>query len=214
METRLLGQIRLLKVYAAAMTVALAVLCLSAFTPSAQKQKFKEIDAERINIVDAHGSRQLVISNRDRFPEPLANAKELKGMRSVRPGGLVFYDAKGENEAGGLATFQTESGKNSLIAFDYATTEAIGFSRFESDDGKKYSAGFEVLDPPPPGTTIEEAAAKRRTRIAIQNENKDAQIILADADGKERIKLKVAADGAASVQILDHDGKVLFTAPK
>ena len=89
METRLLSQIRLLKVYAAAMTVALAVLCLSAFTPSAQKQKFKEIDAERINIVDAHGRRQLVIANKDRFPDPVVNGQELKGMRSVRPAGLV-----------------------------------------------------------------------------------------------------------------------------
>jgi hypothetical protein len=214
MESKILGQVRLLKFYAAAMTVAFAVLCLTALTPSAQKQKFQELDVERINIVDTHGTRQLVISNKDRFPEPVANGRELKGMRSIRPAGLVFYDTKGENEAGGLATFQTESGKNSLIAFDYATAEAIGFSRFESDDGKKYSAGFEVLDPPPPGTTIEEAGAKHRTRIAIQNENKDAQITLADADGKVRIKLKVAADGSANIQILDHDGKVVFTAPK
>ena len=213
MESEILSQLRLLKIYAAAMTIVFAVLCLTALAPSTHKQKFGEIDAERINIVDANGSPQLIISNKDRFPEPVANGRELKGMRSVRPAGLVFYDAKG-NEAGGLATFQMEKGKNSLIAFDYATAEAIGFSRFESDDGKTHSAGFEVLDPPPPGATIEEAGAKHRTRIAIQNENKDAQIRLADVDGKERIKLKVAADGSASIQILDHDGKVLFAAPK
>jgi hypothetical protein len=213
MESKILSQIRLLKLYTAAMTVAFAVLCLTAFTRSAQKQKFEEIDAERINIVDAHGTRQLVMANKDRFPEPILNGQELKGMRSIRPAGLVFYDAKG-SETGGLAMFQAESGKNSVMAFDYAAAEAIGFSRFESDDGKKYSAGFEVLDPPPPGTTIEEAGAKHRMRIAIQNENKDAQIKLADADGKDRIKLEVAADGSASIQILDRDGKVVFTAPK
>jgi hypothetical protein len=214
METKILRQIRLLKLYAAAMTAAFGVLCLTALAQSTHKQKFGEIDAERINIVDANGSRQLVISNQDRFPEPLVNGQEFKGMRSIRPAGLIFYDTKGKNEVGGLATSETDSGKNSLIAFDYATAEAIGFSRFESDDGKKYSAGFEVLDPPPPGATIEEAGAKHRTRIAIQNENKEAQITLADANGKERIKLKVAADGSASIQILDHDGKVVFTAPK
>jgi len=213
METKVLSQIRLLKVYSAAMTVAFVALCLTAFTRSAQKQKFKEIDAERINIVDAHGGRQLVISNKDRFPEPVANGGELKGMRRVRPAGLVFYDAKG-NEAGGLATTQTETGKISLVAFDYATGEAMDLGLEESDDGKKYSASFKIVDPPPPGTRIEEAGAKQQTRIAIQNENKDAQIILADADGKERIKLKAAADGSASIQILDHDGKVVFTAPK
>jgi hypothetical protein len=213
METKILRQIRLLKVYAAAMTVAFAALCLTAFTRSAQKQKFEEIDAQRINIVGAHGSRQLVIANKDRFPDPVINGQELKGMRSVRPAGLVFYDAKG-NEAGGLVTSQTETGKISLVAFDYATGEAMDLGLEESDGGKKYSASFKIVDPPPPGTRIEEAGAKQQTRIAIQNENKDAQITLADADGKERIKLKVAANGAAGIQILDQDGKVVFTAPK
>ena|SRR2546430_2402467 len=213
MKSKILSQLRLLKIYTAAMTVAFAVLCLTALTPSAQKQKFEVIDAERINIVDAHGTRQLVMANKDRFPDPVMNGQELKGMRSIRPAGLVFYDAKG-SETGGLVTFQRENGQNSLIAFDYTTAEAVGFSRFESDDGKKYSAGFEVLDRPPPGTTLEEAGAKHRTRIAISNENKDAEIMLADADGKERIKLKVGADGSANIQILDHNGKIVFTAPK
>jgi hypothetical protein len=213
METKILKQIRLLKIYSAAMTVAFAALCLTAFTGSAQKQAFKEIDAERINIVDAHGARHLVIANKERFPEPIVNGRELKGSRTIRPAGLIFYDAKG-SEAGGLITFQADSGNNSLIAFDYARAEAIGFNQFESDDGKNSYAGFEVLDPPPLGATIQEAGAKHRARIAIQNENKDAQITLKDADGKDRIKLKVAADGAASIQILDHDGKVVFSAPK
>jgi len=213
MEIKILRQIRLLKLYAAAMTVAFGVLCLTAFTRSAQKATFEEIDAQRINIVDEHGSRQLVIANKDRFPDPVINGRELKGMRSVRPAGLVFYDAKG-NEAGGLVTSQTETGKISLVAFDYATGEAMDLGLEESDGGKKYSASFKIVDPPPPGTRIEEAGAKQQTRIGIQNENKDAQITLADADGKERIKLRVAADGVASIQILDHDGKVVFTAPK
>jgi hypothetical protein len=213
MKTRILGQIRLLKVYAAAMAVTFAALCLTAFTRSAQKQKFEEIDVQWINIVDEHGSRQLVIANKDRFPDPVINGQELKGMRSVRPAGLAFYDAKG-NEAGGLVTSQTETGKISLVAFDCATGEAMDLGLEESDGGKKYSASFKIVDPPPTGTRIEEAGAKQQTRIAIQNENKDAQIVLADADSKERIKLKVAADGPASIQIFDHDGKVVFTTPK
>src|SRR5207302_10226300 len=139
MESKILSQLRLLKIYAAAMTVAFAVLCLTALTPSARKQKFKEIDAERINIVDAHGRRQLVIANKDRFPDPVVNGQELKGMRSVRPAGLVFYDAKG-NEAGGLVTSQTERGKISLVAFDYATGAAMDLGSEESDGGKNEAA--------------------------------------------------------------------------
>jgi hypothetical protein len=172
MKNRILGELRLLKIYAAALTVAVAVLCLTAFTPSAQKQKFGEIDVERINIVDEQGKRQLVISNQGRFPEPVVAGQELKGMRSVKPAGLIFYDAKG-SETGGLVTSQTKSGKVSLIAFDYSTAEAIRFG-LESDDSQKYSVSFQILDPPPPGTKLEEAASKQQTRIAIQNKNKDA----------------------------------------
>src|SRR6476469_7727662 len=124
METQILKQIRFLKIYSAAMTVTFAALCLTAFTRSAQKQTFKEIDAERINIVDSRGARHLVIANKDRFPEPIVRGQELRGSRSIRPAGLLFYDAKG-SEAGGLITFQADNGNNSLIAFDYARAEAI-----------------------------------------------------------------------------------------
>ncbi len=203
MESKILIQLRLLKIYAAAMTVAFTVLCLTAIAPSTRKQKFDEIDAERINIVDAQGRRQLVISNRDRFPEPVFKSQELKGMRSVSPAGLVFYDTKGENETGGLATFQTEGGKNSLIAFDYAMTEAIGFSRWRATTAANFPPGSRFWIHRRPEPHSKKPGAKHRTRIAIQNENKNVQIALKDADGKERIKLDVAADGTASIQILD-----------
>jgi len=100
------------------------------------------------------------------------------------------------------------------MAFDYSPAEAIGFNRLESNDGKKHLASFLILAPPPPGTKIEEAAGRQQTRIAIQNDNKDAQIILADAKGKERIGLLVDRKGNASIQILDRKGRVGFQCPE
>ncbi len=202
-----------MEIYAAIMTLAFVGFFLTTLTQSHKIEKFQEIDVERINIVGGQGRKHLVISNPERCPDPVVNGKELKGMRSIKPSGLIFYDAKG-NEVGGLATAQTAGGKISLIAFDWAMAEAIGFNRWESDDGKKHSASFLILDPPPPGVKIEEAASKQKTRVIIEDDNKDARIILSDAEGKERIKLLVDRKGEASIQILDKSGKVVFRAPK
>ncbi len=212
MEPRTLKELRFLRIYAVMTMLAFAVLVLAAFAQSSQKHKFGEIDVERINVVDEQGRRHLVISSPGRFPDPVINGQELKGKRSIKPAGLVFFDDQG-NEVGGIGMAQTPSGKLSVMAFDYALAEAIGFNRFEGTDGKNYSAGFSILDPPPPGTKVEEAASKQQTRVTIQNENKDAQISLADAEGRRRIRLLVDRNGDASIQILDKNGKVVFAAP-
>ncbi len=212
METRILKQIRFLKIYAAAMTLALAALCLTALKPSPANKKFGEIDVQRINIVDEQGKRRLVISGEARFPEPVINGRELKGARSIKPAGIVFYDARG-SETGGLVTSQTESGRISLMAFDSATAEALDLG-IVTDNGDKYTAALRILDPSPPGTKLEEAQSKQQTRITIQNKDKDASITLADANGKDRIKLGVNANGEAKIQIVDEEGKVIFSAPQ
>ncbi len=155
-----------MKIYLAVMTLAFVGFSLTTLTQSYKVRRFTEIDVERINIVDGQGNRHLVISNPERCPDPVVNGKELKGMRSIKPSGLIFYDANG-NEVGGLGTAPTPGGKVSLIAFDWAKAEAIGFNRWESDDGKENLASFLILDPPPPGAKIEEAASKQKTRIAI-----------------------------------------------
>jgi hypothetical protein len=147
------------------------------------------------------------------IPDPVVNGKELKGMRSIKPSGLIFYDAKG-NEVGGLGTAPTSGGKVSLMAFDWTMGEAIGLSRWESNNGKEYSASFGIIDPPPPGVKILEAASKQQDRVVIEDVNKNARIILSDAEGKERIKLLVDRKGEAAIQILDRSGKVVFSAPK
>jgi len=202
-----------MKIYAAVMTLAFVGLFLFTLIKSNKIRKFQEIDVERINIVDGQGKRHLVITNPERCPDPVVNGEELTGKRTIKPSGLIFYNAKG-NEVGGLATAPTPGGKVSLMAFDWAKAEAIGFNRWESDDGKKHLASFLILDPPPPGVKITEAAGRQKTRIAIQDDNKDARIILSDAEGKERIKLLVDRKGEAGIQILDRKGRVVFSAPK
>jgi hypothetical protein len=210
METHILRQIRLLKLYAASMTLAFAALCFTALTSSPTNQKFGEIDVQRINIVDNHGKPQLVISNKDRFPQPIVDGHELP--RSTKPAGLVFYDEKGA-ETGGFVTSETKTSRVSLMAFDYGTGEVLDFG-IEAANGEACTTQLRMVDPPPRGTKLEEAPSKQQTRMTLQNQNKDASITLADANGKDRIKLGVTQSGDAKIQIFDAHGKVLFSAPQ
>ena len=58
-------------------------------------------------------------------------------------------------------------------------------------------------------------AAKQATRrIAIQNDRNDAEILLADASGKDRIRLRVDRAGDARIEVLDAEGRVVFSAPE
>jgi len=56
--------IRFLKRYAIGSTTLIVLMAITAFVRQPQKQKFGEIDVERINIVEPDGKLRLVISNR------------------------------------------------------------------------------------------------------------------------------------------------------
>lgn len=63
---------------------------------------FKEISAERINILESNGQLRMVLSNRSRSPQLLAYGKAFTPPASGgnRPG-LIFYNDAG-TENGGL----------------------------------------------------------------------------------------------------------------
>ncbi len=66
MESKLEREVRWLKVYAAVATLCCAVFVASAFTLQSRRQKFEEIDVERINVVEKDGKLRMVISNQER----------------------------------------------------------------------------------------------------------------------------------------------------
>ena len=76
---------------------------LAAFKQAGQqtaKQKFTEIDVERINIVEPDGKLRLVISNRPRSIGPIYKGKPFGYAGGTRPGMIFFNDEGTEN--GGL----------------------------------------------------------------------------------------------------------------
>jgi hypothetical protein len=171
-------------------------------------QAFEEISTQRLNIVDDKGKARIVLSNADKFPNPIIDGKEMVG--AAKPVGIVFYNATG-NECGGIALNSTDAGEQNALILNYTNSEAIGFGKFESKEGS-YSAGVSVLDRIPLKSDTKKTGKTGIERIIISNNNGNAELSISDPQGKPRIRLSVDARGAANIHILDQKGKELYRA--
>ena len=143
---RLERDVRLLKLYAGAMTLVVGVMSVAAFARTAPTvftdirsahAKFDEIDVERINVREPNGNYRLVISNRPRSIGPIYKNKPFGYEGGGRPGLIWFNDEGTEN--GGL-TFTGSSCTNGTLANgsrckpgDYAASTHMSFDQFNSD---------------------------------------------------------------------------------
>jgi len=153
METKMARDVRLLKAYAVFTTVGFAVLLFTAFQ-SERRQKFGEIDVERMNIVEPDGKVDMVITNKTHFPPPMWKGKPMEisrqGMASEGMPGIIFYNAEGD-EAGGLAfSSSRRNGKRqagTALMFDqYEQDELVGIEYDEEESER--TAGLHVWERP------------------------------------------------------------------
>jgi cytochrome oxidase Cu insertion factor (SCO1/SenC/PrrC family) len=239
METKIERELRFLKAYAVIATIVFAVFILTAFTLQ-KKQKFEEIDVERINVVEKDGKLKLVISNKERFPDLILDGKPT-GARVNNPNaGMLFYNEKGDEVgalqfSGNIKDGKTEA-YSGLLFDQFNQDQILGLSYYEND-GKRF-AGLNVWDRPetlstsdflkrrdairkmPEGAEKTEALKKLREdsfnaqRVFVgKGRNKDAVIYLYDAKGKERIRMSVSAEGTPKLEFLDESGKVIYSLP-
>ncbi len=237
METKLEKEVRFLKIYAFIATLFCAVILLSAFTFQNKKQKFEEIDVERVNIVEKDGKLKMVISNAERQHPGIVDGKILP-REGGRPAGMIFFNERGD-EVGGL-TFRGDTGEGqyNMLTFDkFRGDQTIAFQHLESKDGDYFAglsfndenitttdriAKIEAIKKLPDEAARKAARAEMRdkgeflvNRLAIgKGRNKSAFISLSDAKGKERIAISVAADGTPKINFLDEAGKVIYTLPE
>jgi len=138
---RLERDVRWLKLYAGALTLAVGVMSVAAFTRSefrAAHASFDVIDAERINIREPNGNYRLVISNRPRSIGPIYKNKPFGYEGGTRPGLIWFNDEGTEN--GGL-TFvgssctngKTADGQTCRPGEQYRASTHMSFDQFNSD---------------------------------------------------------------------------------
>jgi hypothetical protein len=226
---------RVVLVYAGALTAAVCVALLSGFVGvPAKHRQIDELDVQRINLLEADGTLRMVIANKSRFPGFIAKGKEFAHDRDTA--GVLFFNEEG-TENGGLiwSGHRDADGKvaHSGLSLTFDKYENDQLVKIEgSEDKDTRWAGMTVYDRP--DRSIVEAFEERATLAAMPEAQRTAllrkrsesgyygtqrlvagrgddnasSVLLKDAAGKTRLKLRVDAGGQARIQFLDADGKL------
>ncbi|HVF55553.1 MAG TPA: hypothetical protein VM934_05335 [Pyrinomonadaceae bacterium] len=235
METKLEKEVRLLKAYAVAATLLCAVFVFAAFTQANRKQKFEEIDVERINIVEKDGRLRFVFTNEARMPDARAAGKDLTRDKTH---GIFFYNDDGD-EAGGLVFSNKKKAdggyeaSGGLTIDQYQQDQTVGLQYIDSNGTRR--AGLVVWDRPTmslpeqierleaarkmkdgPEKQAELKALRGAARVYVGRSRDDgaSAVQLYDASGKLRLRMEVSADGVPKLEFLDANGKVIQTLPE
>jgi hypothetical protein len=242
MKRRLRRQIRALQAFAGGASLALVVLLSMGLAQptSTAPQRIDELTVQRLNVVDANGTLRMVLSNKDRMHPGVMDGKTIDRPRPVA--GLLFFNDVGD-EVGGLTfTGQEANGQgaaNAGLMFDqWKQDQTIGIQYSESRGQR--SAGLQVWDRSDTQrlselidalnaanalkdadartAAVQAARAKAQPgnqRLFVGKDRSRASVVnLFDANGKARLVLKVEADGSASIEFLDAEGKVTSRLPK
>lgn len=237
--TKLFSSPRFLAIYSGILTIALAVIVLTGFAESRQKQTFDEITVHRINIVEPDGTLRMVLSNKTDFPGII-----IKGKETPHPGrstaGMLFFNDEG-TENGGLifGGSKDKSGKVTSyghLSFDQYEQDQVFSIDAEQENGQRTSE-LRMIDEPDHPLTQEldeasriaklpkdqqEAASKQsrattshaETRIQLgRADDKSVALRLKDVQGRDRLVIRVQPDGTPVLQLLDENGKVTSQLP-
>jgi hypothetical protein len=148
MDAQIRRELRILKGYAIVVTLLLGTISLTAFQQATQKQRFTEIDVERINVVEKNGNLRMVISNRERSIGPIYKGKPFGYPGGTRPGIIFFNDEGTEN--GGLTftgqrqpdgTYRASSG----FSFDQFNQDQVLYFQYNDNNGRR-NMGFTIAD--------------------------------------------------------------------
>jgi hypothetical protein len=192
----------------------------------------------RIDVRDREGKLAMIITDHDDFPPPIVNGKVWKRQGGADSNGIVFYNQEGDEQgaldwAGRIASNGTYESANTL-SYDSVVTDQMLQVDDGNDNGKTYAfmigwnrpnmhdpvfmKTLESLQSMTPAERQAYAAAHpgiggvRRFLFGYEPDN-TSQVMLADGNGKPRIKMYVTSDGEAKLQFLDADGKVTAEFP-
>lgn len=219
---------------AVAYAVVLSTLVATGAVGSQREVSLDTLDVHRINVREPDGTLRLVISDEADFPGLIVRGREIphKDRRDVA--GMLFYNDEG-TENGGLTVNGSKTGgqvrSDSGLTFDqYEQDQVVSLSQFEA--GGERRAGLTVFDRPDRSIDFAQmarletlpAAARRAeearmaakgafgySRAFVGKANGDSTLTLRDADGRDRLRLKVTPAGDASIEFLDQGGKVIRT---
>ena len=206
----------------------------------AEGLRVTEFTAERVNIVEPDGTLRLVISNTERFPDPVLNGKSLGKRDGGSAAGIIFYNEEGD-ECGGLVFGGKRAGDEytaggSLTFDQYHQDQVIGFQHDDANGQRsaalrvwdrpdmpldewieRINPIFELPDGPEKQAAIQqllESGLLAAQRVFVgRDRNRDAAVCLFDAQGRLRLRLAVDAAGAPVLQFFDEAGEVIAAYP-
>ncbi|MGB4844348.1 MAG: hypothetical protein WBP16_07775 [Ferruginibacter sp.] len=170
-----------------------AFVLLSSFDKNDNDKKFKEITAERINIVNADGTPVIAISNKQRIAGPVMGGK--KYPVSVSEGreymaGMIFFNESGD-EMGGLVfnSFKMPNGRiagighlsfdrfndNQVLSLDYNENKAgvrSGLTFYDRPGDGSFIKNLDLLEEAGLKTTSAERLAEIKNSLKEMNEKK------------------------------------------
>lgn len=221
--------------YVVATTTIASVLALAAFTKANARPHFREIDVERMNIIEPDGKIRLTISDAARSPGWIFHGKVYPGR--PKGAGMIFFNDEGEEDGGIGFGGRKVNGKveaDGGIAFDrYEQDEAVTL-RYSEEDGRRQQ-GLSVTDRAdmpitemlakrdeieklPKGATRDSAMLRfvanngqpiaARRLFAGRDPSRSAVVSLSDPMGRPRLRMAVDSLGVASIQFLDTLGHV------
>jgi hypothetical protein len=127
-----------LRSFSSAMALGLLLFGFAAFK-STDKHRFREIDVERINIIEADGTVKMVITNVERFPagKDTINNRPTNVGRKKRAG-MLFFNEDGM-ECGGLIYDgqKKENGHSSGLSLTYDQYDGDQVMQLLLEDYKK-----------------------------------------------------------------------------
>ncbi|HZP23826.1 MAG TPA: hypothetical protein VFB04_10285 [Terriglobales bacterium] len=236
---KLFSSSRFLAIYSGVLTIVFAATVLAGFAGSQHKQKFGEIEVERINVVEPDGTLRLMISNKASFPGIIIKGKETPHPTRKSAGMLFFNDEGTEN--GGLIFGGSKDAQGAVTSYGH-----LSFDQYEQDqlfsidtdqEGGNRTSEVRMIDQPDHPITDDLQAAARiarlpkdqqaaalqqyragtshsQTRIMLgRGADRSVALRLKDIQGRDRIVIRVQPGGDPVLQLLDEQGKITAQLP-
>jgi hypothetical protein len=226
-------QVKILKIYAIMLTVIL--LAFIGYTLTSNSGHYKELTAERINIVEKTGKIRMVISNKELQHPGRMDDKDLP--KRDRPAGMIFFNDEGD-EDGGLVYDGDKNGASMTYSFDQYKNDQIMQLQYEQENGKgkavrsyglklwdrneaftlsKQLTYFDSLEKLKADTTaynngvkkFRDAGYTHQRFFAGKNAKGEVGLFLNDANGKPRLNIYINKQNQPVIETLDENGRVI-----
>jgi hypothetical protein len=225
---------KVLLVYSAVLTTALAGGAVSKAISAPDKASFGEIDVQRINLREKDGTLRMVLASKSAFPGIIWRGKDYPHPSRNNAAGMLFFNDEG-TENGGLIFGGSKTDKVRSfghLSFDqYENDQVVSLEQSEEDGHR--AAGLSIGDRPgesmdipafdrimkmPDGPAkteamkgLEKAGFGGHSRLFVGKEEGVSMLTLKDVDGHARLRLSVKPTGEAAIEFLDSAGKAVRT---